>query len=97
MSKVVATTLTKGKNVSGGQSPFCGEFWMKENEKQGGGRIYGEGKREIYVYDAGGCFAYRKGTLCREPCSDYRRRVDRLEMCRGTAWKGKEYHGVRFI
>ena len=48
-SKVVATTLTKGKNVSGGQSPFCGEFWMKENEKQGG-RIYGEGKREIFFF-----------------------------------------------
>ena len=45
----VVTTLTKGKNVSGGQSPFCGEFWMKENEKQGG-RIYGEGKREIFFF-----------------------------------------------
>lgn len=48
-SKVVATTLTKGKTVSGGQSSFCGEFWMKENEKQGG-RIYGEGKREIFFF-----------------------------------------------
>ena len=48
-SKVVATTLTKGKTVSGRQSSFCGEFWMKENEKQGG-RIYGEGKREIFFF-----------------------------------------------
>ena len=36
-----------------GRKPFeeciCGEFWMKENEKQGG-RIYGEGKREIFFF-----------------------------------------------
>ena len=34
-SNVVATTLTKRKTVSGGQSSFSVYFWMKENKKRG--------------------------------------------------------------